>query len=339
MQGSIERLSNQILESGQSAKTLKLPKSYRSIQNIVVFGMGGSALGAHVARSVFSEYLKIPLHIVNNYEAPSFVNSKTLAICSSYSGNTEETISAFLSAKNKGAKIVVVAAGGKLQQLARTSNIPSLIFTTNNNPCGSPRMGLGYSIISMAMILAKARLITFSTGEISKLASIVQSIDRKFRQSSTGPKNLAKKLSAETSGRSVWFCGSGFLSGNAHIAANQMNENAKRFAGYFILPEMNHHLLEGLVQPKENKKNLMFVFFESKLYPDKIRSRIEITKSVLKRIGIRNASVNLTEKTKMGQVMEALVFSSYFSFYSAVLELIDPTAIPFVDYFKAALKK
>src|SRR3989344_5000344 len=131
MLGSIQLLGKQVEEVLALAKKVKVPDSYKKANNLVVLGMGGSALGAHLIKSVFLESLKIPVEIVNGYQAPGFVNEKSLVIASSYSGSTEEIISSVADAKNKKAKIIVICSGGKLADWAKQNQIPSLVFTTN----------------------------------------------------------------------------------------------------------------------------------------------------------------------------------------------------------------
>jgi glucose/mannose-6-phosphate isomerase len=339
MLGSIEKMADQVIETYKLAGKLKLPAVYKKINRVVVFGMGGSALGAHFIRSVFAPMIKVPVGIVNDYDVPAFVNKDTLVILSSYSGNTEETLSAFEQAIDKGAKVVVISAGGELEHLGKLYKIPTLIFTTKNNPCGSPRMGLGYSIAALASVLARAGLIKFGQFEIKKIGSAIAAAQKEFGVANRAGTNLAKRLAAMTSGRTVWFIGSGFLTGNMHIAANQMNENAKRFAGYFLIPELNHHLMEGMANPLSNRDDLLFLLFQSALYSTRIKKRFSITEEVLAKNGITFEPVVLKQKTLLEQAFEALVFSGYFSFYSAMVENIDPTPNILVDYFKSALKK
>jgi len=167
----------------------------------------------------------------------------------------------------------------------------------------------------------------------------IAGLDKKFGIDLPLAQNPAKQSAGAIAGRSVWFAGSGHLVGNAHIAANQMNENAKRFAGYFAIPEMNHHLLEGMLYPESNKNDMVFVLFHSKLYSKKIKKRFDITGEVLKKNNIKYLVYDCQEKTALAQSTEVLVFSSYLSYYSAILQGIDPTAIPFVDFFKQRLKK
>jgi len=335
MLGSLESLAGQVKDISAAVKKIKTAAS--GIDNIVVLGMGGSGLGAHIVRSVFGKEIKAPLSVVHGYRCPGFVCQRSLVIAASYSGNTEEVLSAFAEAKKKKAKLAVIAAGGALAALAKKEKVPAVIFTTKNNPCGSPRMGLGYAIFGLAFLLAKFGLMKFGDKEAAAAVAIISRAQKRFGPSVAMKKNPAKRIALKVANQSVWFIGAEHLSGNAHVAANQMNENAKRFAGYFLIPELNHHLLEGMLNPAGNKKNLCFIFLESKLFDQRNQKRFSVTKSVLSQNKIVCESVILTEKTKFGQALEAIIFSGYASFYSAVASGIDPTPIPFVDYFKKAM--
>ncbi len=339
MLGSLELLGKQIEQIAAQAKGIKTPQAYKSARNIVVAGMGGSSLGAHIIKSVFHDDLKIPTEVVNGYCIPGYVDSKTLVLVSSYSGNTEEAVAALREAKQKQAKIAIITSGGVLEEFARKNKIPALIFTTENNPCHSPRMGLGYSIFGQIILLSKLGFLKISSAQIIKAAKTVEKYAEKFGFNSFEIDNPAKQMAVNLGERSVWYAASEHLSGNAHAAANQINENAKRFAGYFLIPELNHHLMEGMMNPKSNQKELAFVFLESDLYDSRVQKRYEITKKVLEKNHIYHLSYGCVESDALSQACEALVFCSYVSFYLAMLEGIDPTAIPFVDFFKNELKK
>ena len=244
-----------------------------------------------------------------------------------------------MAAKKKKAKILVICSGGKLGEWAQKNKIPSLIFSTNNNPCGSPRMGLGYSVFGQIALLVHTGLLRVSGSEIKNCLQVIVRYSSLFGIDTLQEKNIAKQLAANLSGKSVWCVASEHLSGNAHIAANQMNENAKRFAGYFIVPELNHHLMEGMLYPEANKSGIKFLMVESSLYNTHVQKRYDITKKILDKNSIGYAVYVAQEKNKLAQACEVLILGSYISFYSAMLQGIDPTAIPFVDFFKAELKK
>lgn len=335
MLNSIQKLADQIEEIKDQVKKISLPPEYSNFNNIVFMGMGGSSLGSHCIKSIFLNKLKVPLEIINNYEVPGFVDENTLVVCVSYSGGTEETVSGLESAMKKKAKVIAIASGSALARKAARHKIPSLIFTANNNPCGSPRMGLGYTLFGPLFLLQKIGAIKISANELRSIAPTVRCLTAALDPGIPETKNIAKKLAREALVGNVWYIGSGHLSGNVHVAANQMNENAKRFASYYLIPELNHHLLEGLSFTDHDEH--LFVFIESSLYTPRVQKRFSVTKSVLKKYNHRFFSYKCTEKTVLSQSLEILVLGSYVSFYAAMLENIDPTAIPTVDYLKKEL--
>jgi glucose/mannose-6-phosphate isomerase len=336
MAGSIEKLADQIKQVHEEVKKVKIPANYKKFKNIIFLGMGGSALGAHVIRSVFEKELEIPLEIVNGYEIPGSVTKDTLVFAVSYSGTTEETLAALEKARSRKAKIFIITSGGELAVSAKNDRLPALIFSTKNNPCGSPRMGLGYTIFGPLFILNKLKLIKLSGISVEKITKTVNKYQKLFAPEKKESANAAKKLSKELTGGAVWYVSSSHLAGSAHVAINQMNENAKRFGGYFLIPELNHHLLEGLSFPLHSPDS--FVFIVSELYDKRVLKRYEVTKHILKKHNRHSVTYLCREKNKLLEAIEVLVLCSYVSFYGAILENTDPTAIPTVDFLKAALK-
>lgn len=337
MYGSIMELPLQCDQVFQEWKNIKIPANYKKIQNIVVSGMGGSGLGAHIIKSIFNNELKFPVEIMNSYHLPAFVDKNTLLIVSSYSGNTEETLSAFMEGKKRDAKMFIVASGGKLKEMAEKQNIPSYIFNPKHNSCNEPRMGLGYSIFSQLLLLRKIKIISVKDIEIKQVINNLDDFSEKFSVNNKNSQALAicKKIERKI----PIIIASEFLAGNAHAFSNQINENAKNFSKWFRIPEICHHLLEGLPNPKFNCKNLFFIFFNSKLYDKRNQIRYKITQKVLKKNKIDFTEYNLTSKTKFLQSFEMLILGSYTSFYLAMLNNINPSPIPFVDFFKEELKK
>ncbi|PIT88286.1 MAG: hypothetical protein COU29_03400 [Candidatus Magasanikbacteria bacterium CG10_big_fil_rev_8_21_14_0_10_36_32] len=339
MLGSLESLSKQAEEVAQAAAELNLPTDYKNIQRVVFLGMGGSTLGAHIIKYLFREEMLVILDIVNDYHIPAYVDDKTLVVVSSYSGGTEEPLAAMEEAMSKKAKLVIITAGGKLAEQSRDLKIPAIVFTTKNNPCNSPRMGLGYSVFGQIILLSKIGVLKINQEEIDKAVQTIENYNGIFGVVNAQADNPAKSIAVAIGDRSVWCVGAEHLSANAHVVANQINENAKRMAGYYLIPELNHHLMEGMIFPKNNPQNIIFILLESVLYDERVIKRYEVTKTVLDKNKIGYVSYQCQGKDKFSQVCEMLVLSGYLSFYLAMLEGIDPTAIPFVDYFKQQLKK
>ncbi|MFC1612539.1 SIS domain-containing protein [Patescibacteria group bacterium] len=304
---------------------VKFPPSYKSVKSIVLCGMGGSALGAHVLKAL--DMTKVPFLFYNGYVPPKFVAKDTLFIASSYSGNTEEVLSSVDFAEKKGAKIVVVAAGGKLQIKAKKKNYPIILFDTKSNPSGQPRCGVGYALGALFNIFIKLDLVEYKMEYIEGL----------LRDLKAPSVNKAEALAKELKDTMPIIVASEFLEGNAHILVNQINETAKTFSELHSIPELNHHLLEGLKRPEANKKQLRFLFLESDLYSPKNIKRFQITKEVISKNKVAISSYKAKGKTRMAQILDVLMFCSLVSLVLAIMYKESPTAIPWVDYFKSKL--
>ena len=329
---SIDLFSEQLKQAFFEMNKLRLPADYKKIDEIVVCGMGGSSLGTDIIKSLYFKNLKKPIYIINGYNLPNWVSKNTLIIGSSYSGNTEETVSCVKEAFKKKLKLFVITTGGLLEQFAFANSIPFYVFDPVNNPSAQPRMGLGYSIMSQLVLFKKIGVLNITDSLIKKTINNVS-------KSANNKKPIASKNAEKIKGSVPIIVASEFLSGNAHTLANQINENAKTFSNFFILPELSHHLLEGLIKPKNINKNLLFFFLESDSYSNIIKQRIKITKRVLAQNKIKALSYKAKQKDKLAQSLEMIIFGSYLSLYLAITNNVDPLKIPVVDYFKKQLKK
>jgi glucose/mannose-6-phosphate isomerase len=333
--GSIQLFGDQFKAAWEEIKSVEIPPDYKNVKNIVVSGMGGSALGAHFVRRVYD--LPLPLQIVNNYTLPKFVNSDTSLIVSSYSGNTEETLSTFADGQKKGAKIFGISTGGKLVEELKNTHLPFYQFDPKFNPSGQPRMGLGYSIGALLGLLTKFGFLNISDGGIEKILNSIKKVQIGLEVDTE--KNQAKAVATALHGKIPVIFAAEFLVGNAHIFANQINENAKSFATYFNIPEANHHLLEGISFPNNLKEITKFVFLETENYDSKIQKRFAVTKDLLSKKGLEYITYKLSGVDRQTDAFEAIIFSSWVSFYLAVLYETNPGPIPNVDFFKDQLSK
>ncbi|MCH8049640.1 SIS domain-containing protein, partial [Patescibacteria group bacterium] len=243
-----ERLQEQVAIAWEETRSVKMPAAYRACSNIVFVGMGGSALGADLIKSVYFKTLKIPFEIVRNYTLPATVGPKTLVILSSFSGNTEEILYAAKEAKAKRAKIVVIASGGKLASLAKREKVPAYIFTPGDL-AQQPRLGLGFSMAGILGLLARAGMIRVSSKEIEQMRQAMNEVVDVSALDIHIKDNPAKTVARALQNRAVMIVGAEHLVGNAHVLANQINESSKQFAMFTEMPELNHHLIEGLTYP------------------------------------------------------------------------------------------
>lgn len=332
MAGSIETLPDQIKAVMEDYKKIFFPKKWKNIKNVVVAGMGGSSLGARIIKSLYSGQLNVPLEIVTNYYFPGFVNKNTLCVIISYSGNTEETLAALDEARKKTEFIFIITSGGKLAGIAEKNNIPAHIFDDKFNPSKSQRMGLGYTIFSQLYLFKKLGLLDIKDAHILKMINGLREKINFFGLYNI--KNNPAKLTALSLHNYIpILIGSDFLLGFLHVFTNQINESAKNFAAFFALPEVNHHLLEGLQFPK-NKNILKFLFIESDLYYPKNVLRYEVMKKVLRKNRIKYIDYKCKGGDAMAQSLEILALSSWTSFYMSMLSKVDPTPVPNVNLFK-----
>lgn len=337
MAGSIEMLEEQIQQTWDEVNALEIPGDYKNVNNIVFSGMGGSALGAYVAKNLYTTQLKQSFEIVNDYRLPGYVDEDTLVVVGSYSGTTEETISSLREALEKKAKIVTISTGGKLEEIALQNNLPFYKLNPKYNPSNQPRMGIGYSVFALLALLTKLDIISITEKDIQHIKEKVHENRNNYGIKTSTEYNKAKQLAQTLLGRVPIFIAGEFLIGAIHAVRNQLNENAKSIAVYFPLPELNHHLLEALQFPSDITKRDLYIFFHSNLYSDNIAKRSNITRDVVKQNGHQTFVYTPTAKTPLAQTMEAINFGSYIGYYLAFLHEIDPSPIKWVEKFKNKL--
>ena len=339
MLGSIEALDKQIKQAWEEAKRVKIPKDYQTVNKVVVNGMGGSGLGAHIIQTVFMPELKVPLGKIHGYDLPGAVDDKTLYIISSYSGDTEEPLAGIKLARRRGAKILGIASGGQLGRMIDSGEMPGYRFRAKYNPSNQPRMGLGYSVAGQLGLLQSCGIITIKGREMDKALGYLGEVNSKFGAGELLKENICKQIAGELKGKIPVIVVADFLYANAHVMANQLNENAKNFSYFAFVSELNHYLMEGLSFPSSNPDNLIFLFIGSGLYHKKNIKRMIITKEVVEKNKIKFMEVKLGGENKLEQCLEMMLAGSYISFYLAMLNGIDPSPIPWVDYFKNQLAK
>ena len=337
--GSVGLLADQFEQVFKEFEKIKLPKQLKTINNIVHNGMGGSALGAQMIASIYYDELKKPFQVINSYKVPASVGKNTLYIICSYSGTTEEPISTYQVAKKTGAKIFIITSGGKLGSMVKAGKAPGYIFDPVANPSKQPRIGVGYTIAAELALFKKLGLIKLSGSQIKDILVRLAKLNNLFGFDNPAAKNLAKQMAEKIKEHSVAIVASEHLMGNAHVFANQTNETGKTLSAYYFISELNHHLMEGLKFPSVNRSNLVFIFLESKLYHPKNQLRYKITKDVLTKNKISYVSYQATANDRLNQAVEVIAFSSYVTFYLAMLNNVNPNLIPFVNYFKAQLTK
>jgi glucose/mannose-6-phosphate isomerase len=296
-------------------------------------------LGGRVVDSFVEKKIRAPIEVFTQYHVPNYVNKDTLVILSSYSGNTEEVLSCAYDVLKRGAKVIGLTTGGKLADLLSKEKKDFYLLEPTFNPSKMPRLAIGYSITAILAILKKLDYITLADEEFEQASKSLELYIKEFGPRSIETNNLAKKLALSFQNRIPIIVSSEHMYGIAHVFKNQLNETSKTFSNLFDIPELNHHLLEGLKYPAKSKEILKFFFVNSELYSDRVKKRYKITEDVVEKNGVSLSTYKLRSDTKLEQIFELLSLSSFISFYLAVLSETDPSVIPWVDYFKEKLSR
>ena len=336
--GSVEQLPDQIEHTWASLQSMKVPSEYSKVSRIVVSGMGGSALGAHVIKTLFKDTLKQPLEVVNHYQLPAYVDKDTLVVLSSYSGTTEETLASAEDAQKRGAKIAIITAGGGLLELAEKNHYPHYKIDPKFNPSNQPRMAIGYSVFGQLGLFHAMGLIKVEDKEVKELVTLLRK-NNSYLAPESIDKNTAKYLAYAAFDKMVILVGAEHLEGVMHVFNNQLNENAKNFTDFITIPELNHHYMESLSFPKHIKNSVLFIMVNSNLYYPRVQARFPLTKDVIEQNGFEVQLVQAVWKSRLAQVWESIQLGAYTNFYLSMLNGINPAPIPWVDYFKEKLGK
>lgn len=330
-------LGKQCAYTWDDVKGFDLPDSYRDVDHIIVSAMGGSHLGAQIIRTALADRMKVPLLVRSTYTPDYFVGPRSLVLATSFSGNTEEPLAFAKSAIERGAKVACICSGGDMETLARTHNLPCYSFTTELNPSRVPRYGSGYLFMAQVAVLANLGLIEVDEEEVAAIVSRLEATAKQYSVEMPEGENAAKQLARAFDGKGVVLVPAEHLVGSTHVFKNQLNESAKQFSAMFVIPELNHHLLEGLAHPEANTSYLHFCFVESALYHPRIQHRYSITRAIVSEQGIATSAYAPVSDTKIVQAFEAVSFMSHVALYLGILTQENPGTNPWVDELKRQL--
>jgi len=303
----------------------------QKIHNILYLGMGGSAIVGDLLFDVFFDELKIPINVVRSYYAPSYCSEHTLIIVSSYSGNTEETLSALQQATKKGAQVVAITSGGKLSGMAKDNNW-NLVSVPEGLP---PRQALGYMFFPLYHLFGKFGLIENYNENLHNLAKFVSETARHNDYPGRGGKVLAKELARTIQNRiPIFYSTAPYLSTVSRRWQNQIQENAKSPAFANILPEMNHNEIVGWEIENIDLKSLIVIFLENQEAHPRIKKRIELSKKIIKERGVEVVDIYANGSCYMEKVFSLIVLGDWVSYYLALAYEKDPSEIKNIDYLK-----
>jgi glucose/mannose-6-phosphate isomerase len=299
-----------------------------NFSSIVFCGLGGSAISGDLLCDYLSGELEIPFLVTRGYNLPKFVNENTLVIISSYSGNTEETISCFEQALKKNSKIVVITSGGKIGVIAETNSIPII----NIQAGFQPRYALGLSFFSLLKIMQELEIAT-EENRVKKIIDLWQKRGDEYAENH----NKAFQIAQQIVGFIPVIYSSEFLSSTGYRLKCQLNENSKLHAFHNTLPEMNHNEIIGWESYKEKQFHTRIIYLIDKEYHPQNKKRFETLKEMLAEQNIEVLTISSDEENKKVRIMDLIFLVDWISFYVSVLRGFDPSEIDFIHRMKQRL--
>ncbi len=333
MKLAIAQFPDQISKSFDIMKSWSPQKIYKDINNILIIGMGGSAIGGDVARVIAQNDCSLPIFVNRSYNIPDWVGVNTLVIASSYSGNTEETLSAFNQCKQKQASIIVITTGGEIENYANQYHLDRILV-----PVGyQPRAALGFSFTLILYLLNKLGFIPDDI--IDKIYSIIKplmSMSVQMQENDNGALKIAKKIYTTC----PIIYGSEDLTWVAALRfRGQLAENSKMLAFHHNFPEQNHNEIEGWTCNQSIMNNMSIIWMHDTSDHSGIKSRMSISSKLLDlkaglQINIKQDGIN-----KIHRLIKLIHFTDWISYYAALLNNVDPTPVNRIKELKLKISE
>jgi glucose/mannose-6-phosphate isomerase len=297
--------------------------------------MGGSAIGGDIARRLALAESKVPVWVHRDYGLPPFVDRDTLVIASSYSGNTEEALSAFTASLQTPAKKLVLTTGGKLKEIAEKEGIP--IFPIDYQ--APPRAAFPHSFVPLVGIFQKLGLFADKSADMKEALQTLNQLAKDLAETTPSVFNSAKQLATKLWGHVAVIYGAEVLSETAQRWKTQLNENSKTWAVSELFPELNHNAVVGYKFPPQVKERIFVVLLHSARFHPRSQLRYEATAKLLTKSGISHEVVEAVGATALAQVMGLILLGDYVIFYLAMLNKVDPMPIESIDFIKQYLAR
>jgi glucose/mannose-6-phosphate isomerase len=342
MLAEIEGLPDQLMrayemiQDSEVFKTSEFWTSKVSLRQVIVAGMGGSAIGADLLAAYVADVCPVPVIVHRDYSLPSFARGEeTLVICSSHSGNTEETLDSFAAARRSGCRVMAVCTGGELAARAKKENVPFITFEHK----GQPRAAVGFSFGILLAIFVKLGLIPDQTHEIRSAVDAMKESQAHLRPDVPTVHNPAKRYAGQLMGRWVTIFGAGRLAPVARRMKGQINEIAKAVANFEFLPEADHNTLAGTLHPAEViQPHTMNLFLRAPSDHPRNRLRVDLTKQAFMLEGGNTDFLDARGNSPLAHMWTLILFGDYMAYYLAIAYGIDPTPVDALVNFKNALK-
>lgn len=331
--GALGVAASEYAQARLSATVTHPENDAREITKVVIAGMGGSALAALLVKTWLRSELTVPFEVVRTYDLPSYVDFNTLVIASSYSGNTEETLHALSQAREHNAQVAIIAAGGKLEEIAEDSSIAHVELPADLQP----RMTVIYGLRAMLAIMAHFGVVNYDRyAEIADLADWLGEETKHWTPNITTDKNYAKQLALLSIGKTPVFYAGTLMAPVAYKWKISWNENAKNVAFWNEYPEFDHNEFMGWSSHPIEKPFVIFDLVSHFEHP-RILKRFEVSDRLLSGKRPKANEITLKGDSVLAQALWGCILADFVSIYVAILNGVDPTPVVLIEKLKKEL--
>lgn len=297
--------------------------------------MGGSAIGGELLKDWLHDRASIPIEVCRDYVLPSYANESSLVVAVSYSGETEETLSAFLEAVKNRCMVTAITSGGHLKAFSRKLKIPHVTI-----PIGfPPRAAIAYMFFPLIVLMERVHIVKKTKEEIKEALRILQKVSEENALRIPLKDNKAKKFALEIENTVPIVYGFRQYSAVARRLKCQFNENSKIPSKFDIFPELNHNEVVGWEAPKNLTKTFSLILIRDLKEPPEIKQRIEITKQIVSQKVSKILEIQAVGKQKLAKMLSTMYMGGFISIYLALLRGIDPAPTKTISYLKEKMKK
>lgn len=333
MIGHINGLPDQLLTAWALGQSLPLP-SIEGVRQILIAGMGGSAIGADLIASYAQPLCLLPVLVHRDYDLPAWAGGpETLVIASSHSGNTEETVSTFEQAHQRGCRMMAIATGGKLLQLGNEFEVPVWQF----QHAGQPRAAVGYSFGLLLAALSRLNLLPDPSAELQGAVAAMRAQQEHLIPQVPAVQNLAKRMAGQLVGRWVAVFAADILSPVARRWKGQISELAKAWGQFEFLPEADHNTLAGLNNPEGPLSQTIALFLTAPSNHPRNLLRLEYTRQIFMTQGMNTDMLSAKGDQPMAHIWTLLHLGDYIAYYLAMAYGEDPTPVDALTMLKDEL--
>lgn len=335
MLAAIAALPSNLKNAWELGLSLPLP-DFPKINKIIISGMGGSAIGGDLFGNYLSPIAKVPVISHRGYGLPAWAEGEeTLVICSSHSGNTEETLNSFQLALEQNCSLLTISTGGKLEQEAKARGITHWKFSHR----GQPRTAIGWSFGLLLTLAERLGIVQNQAEAVEQACALMLDQSARFNPEVPVMKNETRRLAGQLLQRNIMIFAPGELEVIARRWKTQINENAKAWASFEGIPEMNHNTLEALLYPDFLFEKSSAIFLRSSFDHPRNQLRIDLSIQAFLEAGIAVDSVRAQGDGRLAEMFSLLQFGDYLSYYLALDYGVDPTPIEALNRLKQAISE